>query len=298
MVSRKIRKNIISNQWEHQLSSGEWAQGVTANDSFTNINTPDKLPKYNSNGDLLSYNDVYYTLESFNLKTVNSLNLKARQLITQLNVDIPSSIGNDNDNTIIKSELTNYLEFDVSKIFEVSDNTYIFGGSVRDIIAELSIHDVDILYLIQYKQRLQKLVIDSGYTLYKNMSEQYEMDNNSIKYDTMDVETYKNKNGKQIQLISSPYLLNVDTYPPLVPQNLIKNIQYVLTQVDLSSSGVYFYNNELGISINNAYDDCVRRQFYLLPNNQMYHKGNINSRVEKMESRGWTCLNKSILNTI
>ena len=46
---------------------------------------------------------------------------------------------------IIKQELDDYLEFDSNDLFKHTDLIRVFGGAIRDIIAEQPIHDVDIL---------------------------------------------------------------------------------------------------------------------------------------------------------
>ena len=48
-------------------------------------------------------------------------------------------------NEKIKKRLDEYLEFDSGQIFRHCDLVRIFGGAVRDILADMEIHDIDIL---------------------------------------------------------------------------------------------------------------------------------------------------------
>lgn len=312
MNKQKIRKNLISNQWEHLLPNGEWAQGVIANEEFVNINTPDKLPRYSSNGDLLSYNDVLYELETFNLSNVINTDYKIKKPFTELNIPIDEFIESENLriqtlNETIHDKLTQYLTFNVNQIFNVSEYAYIFGGSVRDIIAKQNINDIDILYFnnsnINNLAKLHNLLIANDYKIlssnennsqYNGYYSQYNISDNTNNTVDISVRTYF-KSYRKVQLIETPYLLDESIYNKESQENQIKNIEYVLTQVDLSSSGVYFYNNEFAESISGAYTDCTKKQFRLMPQNAMYHPNTIQYRITKMEQRGWVCLNKEVL---
>ena len=54
----------------------------------------------------------------------------------------------------ITERISDYIEFDVKQLFEVSDYITIYGGAVRDSIAGLEIHDVDKLCMSQSAQKL------------------------------------------------------------------------------------------------------------------------------------------------
>jgi len=80
MKQELIRKNIVTNQWEHYIkrkndSNSYWAQGLTANQNIKITNLPEQLPKYN-NEVLLSYDTVVYTNEKFTLLNKNNKYIK------------------------------------------------------------------------------------------------------------------------------------------------------------------------------------------------------------------------------
>jgi len=82
-----IRKNIVSNQWEHYIpetnySKSYWAQGVIANKNLKITNTPNQLPIYKDDV-LLSYGSVLYTNEQFELSYIKKTQ---KQDFIELNV--------------------------------------------------------------------------------------------------------------------------------------------------------------------------------------------------------------------
>ena len=62
----------------------------------------------------------------------------------------------DLETKIIK-RISNYIGFDVNEIFGVSDQITIFGGAVRDSLAGLEIHDIDILCMNESAHKLREL---------------------------------------------------------------------------------------------------------------------------------------------
>ena len=61
------------------------------------------------------------------------------KLVKEQNID-------NTDFTIVKNGLSNYLGFNVDELLEDTD-AVIFGGAPRDCIANLEIHDIDIMAL-------------------------------------------------------------------------------------------------------------------------------------------------------
>ena len=63
----------------------------------------------------------------------------------------------------IKSRLDDYLEFDSNILFQKDWCVRIFGGAIRDSIADMEIHDVDILMGSKYFMHMKELLEKFGY---------------------------------------------------------------------------------------------------------------------------------------
>jgi len=89
----------------------------------------------------------------------------------------------------IKTKITEYLGFDVDELLNQGDFVTIFGGAVRDSIAEFQeIHDVDVLCLSQSMESCDKFLQSQGYIL--------------------DIDAYKNGFGnlyKELRVVHEPH---------------------------------------------------------------------------------------------
>lgn len=69
----------------------------------------------------------------------------------------------------IKSRLDEYMEFESSDLFSVGD-PIIFGGAIRDIIADMTIQDIDILCGSESFKILDRLLRSKGYIYMDSLS--------------------------------------------------------------------------------------------------------------------------------
>jgi tRNA nucleotidyltransferase/poly(A) polymerase len=70
---------------------------------------------------------------------------------------------------IIKKSLSDYLEFDSDELFRSKFNLIrIFGGAIRDIIAEQPIHDIDILCGSKALKYIEMILEQNGYHYIEN----------------------------------------------------------------------------------------------------------------------------------
>ncbi len=72
MKKQIIRKNAISNEWEHyvektNLNEGYWSPGLSGGDNQENLYNASQLPRVNKNGMLMSYNFFNYHTEYFDI---------------------------------------------------------------------------------------------------------------------------------------------------------------------------------------------------------------------------------------
>jgi len=205
----------------------------------------------------------------------------------------------------IEEGISKYIEFDVKDIFEQSDYITIYGGAVRDSLAGLDIHDVDILCMPESAYKLRKFLHDE-YN-YK-MLDLFDQDTlNLYKGITLISEpwTLMNDNKKIIQIIrphwngqfredrqKEPLNFNKSKYEndyELAYYNLIKN-------VDISCCGVFLENKDDVIKLRegckNAIINCLSKTFEVNKFSKLYAEDRTLYRIHKLESRGWTNINK------
>lgn len=192
----------------------------------------------------------------------------------------------------ITQKISDYIEFDVKELFEVSDYITIYGGAVRDSIADMDIHDVDILCMPK-----------SANLLYDFLQKKHNYDALSL-YDIDSLNMYKdislisepwtlmNKNRKIIQIIRPRYF---EGSKPFNHQKIYeKSYINLIKNVDISSCGVFIEKNGkilLKESCKNAIIHCLSNNFEINDWASLYNKERTNFRVYKLEKRGWYNLN-------
>ena len=195
----------------------------------------------------------------------------------------------------ISKRISDYIEFDVIELFEQSDFISIYGGAVRDSIADLDIHDVDILCMPKSAQKLKEF-ITKKYD-YKQI-DLYDIDSLNMYRDITVISepwTFINKNKKIIQIIRprffsghKPNYNSISDYKNAYI-NLIKN-------VDISCCGVFIENKNNKIllkeSCKNAIIHCLTKTFEINDWSTQYNKNRTNIRKYKLEDKGWMNISK------
>jgi len=189
----------------------------------------------------------------------------------------------------VEKRISDYIEFDVKQLFEVSDYITIYGGAVRDSIAGLEIHDVDILCMSQSAQKLLLyLTTKCGY----NKIDLYRADTiNMYKGISLIAEpwTLMNDDKKIIQIIRPRYDSHGMKKSPITEYkrayyNLIKN-------VDISCCGVFLENLDSDIKLReackNAIINCITKTFNINKESLLFNEYRTSVREEKLTSRGW-----------
>lgn len=191
---------------------------------------------------------------------------------------------------ICTDKITEYLSFPVSEIFEAGDYLTIFGGAVRDSLANKDIHDIDIMCLPKSAYLLSEKLQKMGF----------------IKidlYDRVELELYK-----QVHLISEPWTFikdNTKIIQIIRPAtnghggssgpslgNYVDSFYSLLSDVDISACGVFLEKDKDGIirlkeAHPHAISHCRSRIFEPLKNNRMYGEERTMLRMFKLEQRGW-----------
>lgn len=187
------------------------------------------------------------------------------------------------------NSISEYIEFDVNEIFNCSDFITIYGGAVRDSLAELEIHDIDILCMCNSAKKLYEFLLTKGYSKL-NL---YDWDAlNMYKDITIIGEpwTLQNKNGKIIQIIRPN--IEYSKSNDYIESRYIKAYKNILKTVDISCCGVFLEkekNNELkiGESCQNAIVQCLTKSFIVNNEALQYNKKRIFARLDKLIKRGW-----------
>ncbi len=186
----------------------------------------------------------------------------------------------------IKSSLDEYLEFDSSELF-VPDITKVFGGAIRDIIANMPIHDVDIICASRSAKMLDSILKNNGYHCVDGL----------IPKDLSSVYT-------DIKIICEPktYIKGIKIVQVIKPSgaatqlnNYIDSIERLISNVDISCCGVSYDGVGLVENVPDAILHCRNKVYKVNNGAEMLNKRLIH-RKAKLEDRGWEEIEGGILN--
>ena len=191
----------------------------------------------------------------------------------------------------VKFNISEYIGFDVHELF-LSDYVTIYGGAVRDSIAELEIHDVDILCMPHSANKLKSFLLTKGY-------KQFEL------YDQDKLNMYQGlslisepwtliKNDKVIQIIRPRWFKDIESNN-INDFRLYEDVYYnLIRNVDISCCGVFLeqdHNNSklsLKEACENAIIHCLTKTFKINKYASLYNPKRIYNREYKLIDRGWT----------
>ena len=194
----------------------------------------------------------------------------------------------------VELKMNEYLEKAEVTIQDILGNTdaFVFGGALRDAIADVEINDIDI---IGFSRSLQDI---KSYLLYNDFTEYIggKLDSCYSDIHIICPPTTYEKNGCRVQLIKphGGYLgqgiLNnsIEKVHWMVRTKLLDMIE----QVDIDICALA-YNNVEGLLelIPNVINHINVKVFYVLEDNIMHQKDRIHIRVRKMINKGYTPLN-------
>lgn len=192
----------------------------------------------------------------------------------------------------VNKGISDYIGFDVQEIFNQSDFITIFGGAVRDSLAGLKIHDVDILCMPRSANILASFLEEKyGY----ERIDLYDEDAlNMYKGISLISQpwTFMNNKKKIIQIIRPIFKGTVTDY--------IKSYKDLIKNVDLSCCGVYLHYlnipgfgnyNHGGLRLSEACKDalihCLSRVYNVNNWSKLYNEHRTLHRRYKLEDRGW-----------
>jgi hypothetical protein len=182
-------------------------------------------------------------------------------------------------NSKIKYYLDKYLEFDSDELFRNADLMLIFGGCLRDIIANQKIHDIDILCGSKSCKQLHELLERNGFSYKENLTPKDLASVYTEIHIINEPHTFV-KGDKVVQLIR----------PSIGYQDAEENYRGSLTnlvfEVDLSCCGLSYNGKTLIENVRNAVLHCCNKTFEVRKTKMNLPK-RIQLRTFKLEERGW-----------
>ena len=192
----------------------------------------------------------------------------------------------------IRKSISDYLEFDSDELFKSKFYLVrIFGGAIRDILAEQPINDVDILCGSKALRYIESVLEQNGYQYMEmlNGKDLQEM------YSEIHIinEPHTWVKGKKIVQLIRPSLSNWKADSSLYEEGF----RDLISNVDLSCCGVSYDGENLYEDYPNAIVHCQSKVYSVNKSAKMYSERRINHRIHKLKDRGWKEIeNKSDIN--
>lgn len=197
-------------------------------------------------------------------------------------------------NDLIKEKLTEYIGFDSGLLFRYVDYLVVFGGAIRDIIADKSIEnitDVDILCLPQSRKKIIETVKDNGYKQVDLQRPDLHVMYRSLQY-IFEPRTFM-KGDKVIQFITPCSTnKNYNGNKMTIERHMKETFYHLLSSVDLITSGVFYDGYNLFESIKGSVSFIESKKIVELKENLMYDRNRAYNRIYKLEKKGYHNLNK------
>lgn len=198
-------------------------------------------------------------------------------------------------NKSIIEKLSEYCQSSIQEILKGSDG-FVFGGAVRDCIANQPIHDVDILCFSRSYNIIAQNLIHCGFERVRTTSEFAAMYNahrgifkppiTFAKYDK------SQKQRRYVQLISPSLWYLFESYnksrEEISDEEVFQKLLHFAANVDLSCCGGIFgsFHNIIEV-VDGAYSDCENHTFRVMRDAILHHQDRINLRIKKLIDRGW-----------
>lgn len=189
-------------------------------------------------------------------------------------------------NEKVKKRINEYLEFDSDIIFNNTDYCEIFGGAVRDSIADDTINDIDFLCLSNSSKILIDILKNKNYKIMEKFNGK---DIQSLYKDIhciFEPITLMNKNFKCIQIIRPVPNLSFSQHENIL-SSFSKRFFDILREVDISCCGIS-YNGKIRENVSDAILHSLCKIFEERQQSEMYHSNRYYTRSEKLKNRGWS----------
>lgn len=184
----------------------------------------------------------------------------------------------------IKENLDTYLGFNSDELF-IDDMVRVFGGAIRDSIADMPIKDIDILCGSISCKRLEVILINKGYKYLPSVLSSYEIGQIYIIKGVINEPKTFIKGDSMVQLIRP------------VNKNGNKGVKEsfidLIANVDISCCGVSYDGKHLYENYPNAVLHANSKTFSVNENAKMYIENRVIHRSFKLIERGWEKLGDS-----
>jgi hypothetical protein len=187
----------------------------------------------------------------------------------------------------IKKRLDEYLEFDSDILFKNKYNLVrIFGGAIRDIIANQPINDVDILVGSKALKEIEFLLENKGYHYMKTLNGKDLQELYSEIHIINEPHTWI-KGTKIVQLIRPANGYTKDGYYTFNDKWYHQGFKELISNVDISCCGVSYDGEQIYEDYPNAIVHCQSKVFSVNIFAKMYSNKRAIHRKVKLQSRGW-----------
>lgn len=190
-------------------------------------------------------------------------------------------------NDIVK-KLNEYLGFDYMDMYQsqtYNDYIYIYGGCLRDIISNNTINDVDIMCSTQAASNvIIPLLLEKGFS--PNDKFNLDIADSYMGLNIIFKPLSFKKGNVEVQLIRPTNYIEASTNE-YNPRDMLMRLVNLIGNVDLSCCGLYLNHNGLYETVNDAYLDCLTKQYRYNYDGSFYNDRRIHNRVTKIESKGF-----------
>ena len=191
----------------------------------------------------------------------------------------------------IKENLDTYLGFNSDELF-IDDMVRVFGGAIRDSIADMPIKDIDILCGSISCKRLEVILINKGYKYLPSVLSSYEIGQIYIIKGVINEPKTFIKGDSMVQLIR-PVNKNGLIWQKPNNKGVKESFIDLIANVDISCCGVSYDGKHLYENYPNAVLHAKSKIFSVNDKAKMYIENRIIHRSFKLIERGWEKLGDS-----
>jgi len=195
---------------------------------------------------------------------------------------------------MIKNKIDEYLEFDSDILFKNKYNLVrIFGGAIRDSIANQPINDIDILVGSKALKEIEFFLENKGYHYMEMLNGKDLQEMYSEIHIINEPHTWV-KGKKIVQLIRPANAVTKNGFMTFNDKWYHQGFTELISNVDFSCCGVSYDGDEVYEDYPNAILHCQSKVFSVNNQAKMYSQKRATHRKVKLQTRGW----KEIENTL
>ncbi len=188
---------------------------------------------------------------------------------------------------MIKNKIDEYLEFDSDILFKNKYNLVrIFGGAIRDSIANQPINDIDILVGSKALKEIEFILENKGYHYMEMLNGKDLQEMYSEIHIINEPHTWV-KGKKIVQLIRPANAVTKNGFMTFNDKWYHQGFTELISNVDFSCCGVSYDGDEVYEDYPNAILHCQSKVFSVNNQAKMYSQKRATHRKVKLQTRGW-----------